>query len=426
LGTGACTAVCDGADRADCHYPDNSKPCGANACTTDQGVGTETHTSVCDMAGHCQDVPRSCGNYTCSATTCKTGCTAGGADCAPGFFCAVASSVDGGVGDASADASAGSDGGSGLACVPVLGLGNKCASAKDCQGGLFCTDGVCCGVDNCGAGKSCNITSKEGRCSQPVGTACTDPADCGPGGFCVDGFCCDRACTDQCEACNVSTSKGICSPVNGDPVGARAKCPGATGSDPCTASTCEGAKDRTKCVGHVGSAVSCRAASCADGQATLATTCDGTGACPAAQTQPCAPFACDGQTCKTECATDADCDPKYRCSNKLCVVGATCQDSHTVLSGEKKTTDCAPYSCVAGKCNTTCNSVADCAEGFACNDSRQCVSLASVGGGPAADEGGCGCRIGAPASRRPWGAIVSLLAAASIVTRRRRKSMSLV
>jgi MYXO-CTERM domain-containing protein len=156
--------------------------------------------------------------------------------------------------------------------------------------------------------------------------------------------------------------------------------------------------------------------------ATLAAVCDGTGACPAAKTQACTPFACGGDTCKQSCDTDADCDPAYRCAGKLCVVGATCKDSHTVLSGEKKTTECSPYACVAGKCNTTCNSVAECAEGFACNDTGQCVSVGTLGAGAGTDEGGCGCRIGGASPSRPrWGTFIGLFAAASIVTRRRRR-----
>ncbi len=428
LGTGACTAVCDGSDTMDCHYPDNSKPCGANACATDQGVGTETHTSVCDTAGHCQDAPRSCGNYACGASTCKTGCSPGATDCASGFYCAAPTDADAGA-DASVTSA---DGSVGLACIPVQGLGNKCTTGLDCQGGLLCTDGVCCGVDNCGAGKSCNIPGKEGRCAQPVGTACTDPSDCGPGGFCVDGFCCNSACTGQCEACNVSTSKGICSPVTGDPVGQRTACPAAAGTDPCSAKSCDGAQDRTQCVGHVGSKVSCRPASCAPATgalpptATLTAACDGTGACPTAKTVVCSPFACKGDTCGQTCASDAECDPKYRCSNKQCVVGATCKDTHTVLSGDNKTTDCSPYGCVAGKCGTTCNSVADCAEGFACDDARQCVPLSSVGAGASSDQGGCGCRVGSSSSSQGWAALASLLGVASILTRRRRRSASLL
>ena len=134
-----------------------------------------------------------------------------------------------------------------------------------------------------------------------VGGACTQASQC-ERGFCVDGVCCETACTSMCTTCNLTGNAGYCSPV-------------PAGQDPkssCTqdlASTC--GRDGT-CDGSGGcrvwpSGTECASAACTAGTATTARTCDGGGTCRAASSKSCAPYACKGTACTTQCSGNSDC-----------------------------------------------------------------------------------------------------------------------
>jgi len=239
---------------------------------------------------------------------------------------------------------------------------------------------------------------------------CSQADACAAGFQCVDGFCCNSACTGQCEACDVEAGEGTCVPISGEPHGDRVACPEAASDDPCAAATCDG-EERTMCAGFVGSSVSCRDASCEDGVATLAATCDGKGSCAEDTPLPCAPYACDATKCKTSCASDADCEAGGHCdaSTNKCVAGLTCDGDHTVTGANGVAEDCTPYKCDATGCLTTCRAVTDCVAPTVCDATGHCAQPPSA----VEEEGGCAVAPG----RRDGGASwwLAFIAAAAAV-----------
>jgi hypothetical protein len=175
-----------------------------------------------------------------------------------------------------------------------------------------------------------------------VGVACTQASQC-ERGFCVDGVCCETACTSMCTTCNLTGNAGYCSPV---PAGQDPK-------DSCTqdlASTC--GRDGT-CDGSGGcrlwpSGTECASASCTAGTATTARTCDGAGTCSATSSKACAPYACKGTACTTQCSGNSDCDQ----GSPLSVVAAYCSGG-----------TCLRRQSIGG----TCTSAIQCAAGNYCN-----------------------------------------------------------
>jgi len=355
-----CGTVCNGTTRTTCVYlPAGSSPCGSNACT----AGVETHASSCDGAGKCADSPKSCGNYACGTTACKSACGSR-TDCVAGFVCVS------------------------NACVTAPGLGAACTEGSACSTG-FCVDGVCCAVAACSAGSSCNVVGKRGTCIKNAGVACTVGDECATG-KCVDGVCCEGDCAGQCEACNVAGQLGKCTKVVGAPRGARAACATDT-ANPCASRVCDGL-DGNACGGYVAADVRCRKDSCASGVATVAAACDGKGACPAATTVACGTFACDpaGERCREVCATEADCAPDHQCVGGKCVVrrAACSDDGLAAVAADGTLTRCAPFRCKGGACGTSCATTGDCAPGSLCDPSGACVDP-----NVATDDGG-GCTMG--------------------------------
>jgi hypothetical protein len=110
-GGGVCQGICGGASATACVFPGAATTCGAPACTD----GVATSAGACTGAGACAPgATRSCGDYACGATDCKTTCAAR-EDCAPGRACVGGRCVvppdgglhlDGGLGggDAASDA----------------------------------------------------------------------------------------------------------------------------------------------------------------------------------------------------------------------------------------------------------------------------------------------------------------------------------
>ena len=179
------------------------------------------------------------------------------------------------------------------------------------------------------------------------GQTCTTPAEC-TSGFCVDGFCCNTACNTTCQACsNAKTAgtSGTCAAMTAGAADARCMpqppC-GQTGT--CAAGgICQLAPNTT----------SCRTASCSNGTATAAATCNGTGACPAPVTTPCTPFVCGATACKTTCTIDTDCIGGDFCSAGACVPkkanGATCAGTNQCTSGF-----CVDGFCCNAACTASC------------------------------------------------------------------------
>lgn len=214
------------------------------------------------------------------------------------------------------------------------------------------------GSDDLGGGK------------HPNGEACAGPDEC-ESGFCVDGVCCNAACGEQCEACDVDGARGMCVPVpSGAPHGARPRC---TGDGTACGGQCSVAA-RDVCT-YPGAAITCVPQSCTGNTKTVATGCNGQGACDTPLTVTC-PMGCDGNDCLGACMSDSQCAAadatKPYCDNGVC----------TPLKPRG-------HACAAG---TECTS-GFCADGVCCNNAcdQQCDSCKESG-----SIGTCRRRIGAP------------------------------
>ena len=300
---GVCTPVKNAEDPDSCASPNTCGPDGV--CGLPNGAPCTPGVTVC-ASGHCVD-------GVCCDSTCKFACEVcnagtrgwpGGIDgvctiapagypstCAPyvcdgtnpfcPFFC-------GSDDDCDADSHCNDLTG---ACVEDFALGASCSRDAQCQSG-FCVGGVC-------------VAKSE------LGEACTGADECASG-HCVDGVCCDSTCLDPCAACDVPGSEGRCTAVVGAPHGDRPACE-ATSDEVCGATQCDGVTTTT-CAGFVNEGQPCREASCTDGVAILPASCDGTGSCPAVETQNCAPYVCAGSVCGTSCEDDTDCAPPNVCA----------------------------------------------------------------------------------------------------------------
>jgi hypothetical protein len=334
---------CNGSGACSLFYPAGTS-CGSSACdlATNSARGL-----ICNGSGVCGGSPAgvACGQFLCKNGGCPTGCT----------------------GDA------------------------------DCIASAFCSQSVC-------VAKKAN------------GAVCTERRECGQN-LCVDGVCCNAPCAGQCEACNVAAGEGTCVPVVGQPVGTRRVCAPGDAQRPCGAAQCDGTV-RASCEGYVGPAVSCGEASCANGQAQATGSCDGKGGCRMSPPSACGTFACNGNVCGVTCKVNGDCMPGNKCdpTTGKCVSGASCDGQHTVTSPNGTQTDCAPYICEGSTCKTSCGAVTDCADPFVCDPAGHCVSQP---GAPSSEVGGCAIRTkhGEPSST---GALVALAGLAILRTRRRR------
>lgn len=170
---------------------------------------------------------------------------------------------------------------------------------------------------------TCDAT---GLCKSKRGQSCqTTAGGCVAGTSCADTFCCDRACNNPCEVCNVTP--GTCSFVSGAP---RTGHPACGGTGVC-AGTCGGVA--AACT-FPGAQTSCGAASCTNGSAKAAVSCDGAGNCPTPTAVPCSPFICAATACLATCTTNTQCATGAACVGTACV---TCPAGQTVC----------PNACVA-------------------------------------------------------------------------------
>ena len=311
----------------------------------------------------------------------------------------------------------------GATCTGNLLAGRLCDGAGSCVDGsatdcapYACSASAC--STSCSQDSDCHSTgycTSVGTCEtrHPDGDPCDRGAQCSSG-FCVDGACCNTECGAQCESCTEAGATGTCVVVSGSPRAGRPSCP--SGSDPCTARTCDG-QTAERCEGYVGAEVICRDAECIEGRAAPAARCDGAGACAAGEPVFCGTYVCADGACKTRCDDDRDCDDGSACSaTSECESTSRCSDdSSGVIDANGETTSCSPYRCEGGTCGEECELSSDCAAGFVCESNGQCIA-AEQGG---EDEPGCGCRVAGngPSSPSgvPWAA--ALLA---LLGRRRR------
>jgi hypothetical protein len=165
------------------------------------------------------------------------------------------------------------------------------------------------------SGYYCNA----GACQAELGPG----EECDAGGDCASGACLGDCCTASC------TVGGAC---------------GATGCSDAGACLYPPSK--------------CSAESCAGGVQTNAATCSG-GSCPAATTQPCAPYTCNagGTACYTSCTADGDCVSGYYCNAGSCQpiqsAGATCTGNDACASGQCLGNCCAVMCLTGGACGAT-------------------------------------------------------------------------
>jgi N-acetylneuraminic acid mutarotase len=296
-------------------------------------------------------------------------------------------------------------GGGAIAAVEMFAqsaAGVACVDVFDCASG-FCVDGVCCDSACAGNCQACDVTATKGKCSDVTGaphgartcggftcnagacgTTCATDAECAAthacsGGkcvakkgngvtcsagtecssaSCVDGFCCDKPCTEQCNACDVPGKVGVCSPVSATPPhGART---------PCKLATCSGSSFARGAV------------------------CNGLGACSTPAVTSCVPYACDDKGCRTACTKDSECAENFVCRDGACVArGAHCGPDNTSISADGVPSTCTPNLCRSdGTCGSGCNSTAECAAGFVCDDATK-ACIAAQGGGGDGSSGGC-------------------------------------
>jgi hypothetical protein len=291
----------------------------------------------------------------------------------------------------------------------------SCLAGQGAPCGVFgCQQGAC--KTSCGTDADC---AEKGYCAggtclprKDLGASCGAPREC-LGGLCVDGVCCSSPCDGPCEACNKEGAPGLCVPVSGAPFPGHPACAAAPAGQPCQQRTCDGVT-REACAGFVGPEVTCRAASCADGVAVLAAACDGKGACPEQETARCEPFVCGGNACGTACASDSDCERRFQCDTAKgdCIprTSAVCDGEHTLINPDGTTTDCAPYACEGSSCKTRCSSVGDCVLPNVCDDAtRSCVPARPN----PTDEAGCSAAPG-----RQGSSAAALLLALALLRRR--------
>jgi len=356
---------------------------GRTACSTG---GTDLcKARVCDgvdgnsCAGYKFDATKVCGASTCSGdkfvaeSKCDGagGCVApASTDCAGGFVC------------------------SGTACK------TKCTTSTDCVAGLHCKGGFCVPLDDPGTPCSSGVTCKSG--------------------FCADSVCCDKPCNGQCESCAEIGKAGTCTVISGEPRGARTACDNG-GADVCKARKCDGT-DGAKCAGYASDTTkTCAEPKCDGANAVGEAKCDGKGECVAPAAKSCAPYVCEGKTCRADCATAEDCAPGNDCVGGSCVpgTGAKCDDTGLVSIGKDGSRkECKPYRCLGnGLCDDKCATSGDCQTGFVCDTATKlCTEQAA----PATEDDG-GCAMGRSSSRSIF-ALAIALAAIGLARRRIRPS----
>lgn len=237
------------------------------------------------------------------------------------------------------------------------------------------------------------------------GEACTSDATCNEG-HCVDGVCCGVAACKTCQTCSAHGNEGVCTDIRGteDPDSCR-------GNRTCANAPRNGADGSLRtCVGRIATAckddAECESGLfCADGvccNARCDQPCDACsaargapsdGTCGIARAGDVGPRPCLGRKCTgasnacepdAPCSADKDCQDNYECRDGRCKQKVDCGQ-------------CAPYTCSpGGACKARCESVNDCAAGYACDSNHRCGALpaGSAASCSAAEVGGGGRDVG--------------------------------
>ncbi len=283
---------CDGSGQ--CRKWPASIECGTPSCVGETLEGTD----YCSGTGACVDSGSStCCPYKCGTDACLTSC-ASDANCCATSYC------------------------NGSACVDKKANGEACSGAIECASGL-CVDGFCCNSTCTGTCQACNVSGKEGTCSP-------HPSGDDPGNECPN-----------CQACN---GAGACSAVAAgtDPGGDCSQ----TDSDTCGQSgNCDGSGN---CSMWPNSTI-CTPQSCLGNMLHLADKCDGLGVCVDAGSSSCCPYACSGDSCRSNCSDTSHCCTGFWCQGGQCKAKKGIGESCTSAS------ECASGFCVDGVCcNNAC------------------------------------------------------------------------
>jgi hypothetical protein len=385
-GTASCgqTGFCDG--NGSCALYPASTQCAGPTCPS--GSVTSSLARSCDGNGTCKAAAtQSCAPFACNAatgTTCVAVC-ASNADCAPNKFC-----------------NAGACG--------LKRLGQLCAAGSECDSGN-CVDGVCCSSASCGNCQVCNLGGSPGSC-QPVaagnmephgGCAASNPP-CGNNGTCDgNGQCANAAVGITCGTATCTDSTDIL------PVGA---CDGngtcLQQSMNCGAYVCGSGACLTMCGGtsdcipgdicqsgsctsplplgaHCAAGADCGSGHCTDGVCCSSGPCGSCKSCAVVAGGNCTPTAAGPDpagVCADQgsgsCGTTGLCDGSGNCAHYP--VGSGCAAAgctgQTLLGASTcnalgnctplSMTDCTPYACGGGACNTGCAQSSDCATGYIC------------------------------------------------------------
>lgn len=180
------------------------------------------------------------------------------------------------------------------------------------------------------------------------GASCESPARCASG-FCVDGVCCDEACVGSCRSCARPGTAGVCTPApdGEDPDDdCEQDPPSSCGRD----GACDG---RGGCRRHP-AGTPCAPGSCLGSTEYAARTCDGAGVCRPATMKSCAPYTCGAQGCRSSCDSTGGCVGGSFCASGACTGrlanGAPCTDGAQCNSGF-----CADGLCCETACAAACH-----------------------------------------------------------------------
>ncbi|HEX3698439.1 MAG TPA: PA14 domain-containing protein [Polyangia bacterium] len=314
-----CGTACDGVCKS-CALPGTAGTCSTvpagqdplGQCA-DNGAATCGTDGTCNGAGACRKYPSS---TVCAATSCSAGTESGSRRCDGNGTCLA---------------------GATRPCEPfACGASGTCLSA--------CTSSSDCGTDFVCIGGTCVKKS--------AGAACLANPECATG-FCQQGVCCNRSCTGGCRACNLAGFAGTCTPVppGQDPLSQCAD----TGANGCgTNGRCDG---NGACQLYVSGTV-CGPGACSGATQTLASRCNGGGACVAGTQQDCAPYSCaaSGGACNMTCTINTECSASNVCVNASCgkrPIGGACAGNSECGSGF-----CAQGFCCNSACTGTCMSCA--------------------------------------------------------------------
>jgi hypothetical protein len=365
--TGACFTSCT--DAAQC---DPQHVCGPNSTCGEKPAG-----GTCQVDSDC--ISGFCADHICCNSACAGACVACNlmgrlGNCSPieaGEADPRGICTDQGPAGCGNDGTC--DGGGGCAkyakdtqCIPPSCVGDRLNTAATCDGlgtcrhggildcsPFLCANGACaqsCQTSaDCAVGSAC-VNSSCGPKS--LGSSCAAAAECASN-FCVDGVCCESACSGTCLYCALPNSPGRCLPVATDNVDPRGFCQDLGASECGTNGKCNGAG---RCETYAPGTV-CASETCVSRIYTAPSTCSATGQCVAPQARPCAPYACNGSQCFTNCSTNDQCGASNVCVSNSCGLvgpGAACRGTADCQTG----LTCAQGVCCNSPCTGSCQSCA--------------------------------------------------------------------